>query len=225
MQRERRVAVAADGVFLVVVHDVAPRFLGQISSILDEIRPQVGNQVVAGVVPRWHGERPRDGAFAREVRARFGEIALHGLTHKQRRPSGVVSALTGMSNEFGGLDFTGALARVVEGYDTIAEMFGEAPRGFIPPAWDRGPASMRLLRACGLSYCAGMTALEGAGGERTPLSTWSWDSGRLAELGHLGHLMGHVMFAVRPRSHKVSIPVSCHPNQPRRRSCNLGRCR
>jgi uncharacterized protein len=205
-----------DACFHVVVHDVAPAFLGEISTILDELRPLVGGRVSAGVVPRWHGrtmDAAEAGTLARFVRGGFDEVLLHGWEHRQSRPNGVVSALTLMSNEFGGLPFTTALARVVDGYERVAALTGRAPSGFIAPAWDRGPVSLRLLRACGLDFYVGMTELERPSLPGVPLSTWSWDSGAIAQLGHLGDWAGHLMFAVRPRS----VPcVVFHPKDVER---------
>lgn len=131
LQSERTTPLGARS-FHVVVHDVAPPFLGEISTILGELRPLVGSRVSAGVVPRWHG-RPIEGAeaaaLARLVRGGFDEVLLHGWEHRQRRPSGIVSALTLMSNEFGGLPFTSAIARVVDGYERLGALFGKAPAG------------------------------------------------------------------------------------------------
>ncbi len=201
--RSERTTPREDRGFHVVVHDVAPPFLGEISTILGAIRPLVGRRASAAVVPRWHGqplEGEAQGALKRLVDDGFDEVLLHGWEHRQRRPSGIVSALTLMSNEFGGLPFTSALARVMDGCERLAELFGAWPTGFVPPAWDRGPATSRLLSACGLDVYVGMTALERAGAPSVPLSTWSWDSGAIAQLGYLGDLAGRVMFALRPRS-------------------------
>jgi hypothetical protein len=71
-----------------------------------------------------------------------------------------------------------------------------------------------MLRACGLDYATGMTAVERHGAPNIPLATWSWDSGRYAPLGHIGHALGQVMHAARPRA----VPcVVFHPADVGRR--------
>jgi predicted deacetylase len=217
MQPDRFSTLTTSGIFFVVLHDVAPPFVGELSAILDELRPYVGNQVSAGVVPCWHGEPicgPERRAFVRFCEERFGEILLHGFEHRRRRGNGLLSALTGSANELGGLSFTQALAKIVDGHDRLTRLFGQAPAGFVPPAWDRGPTTLRMLRACGLDYAIGMTAIERHGAPRIPLATWSWDSGRYASLGHIGHALGHVMHAARP--HAVPC-VAFHPADVGRR--------
>lgn len=193
-----------------VIHDVTPQFMGEISSILGGIYPLVGNQVAAGVVPRWHHEERREdgGAYRAMIGERFGEVLLHGCTHTQERASGLISALTGKANEFGGISITDAIARVLEGQEMLTDLLGAPARGFIPPAWDRGPLTARLLEACGLDYYVGMMGIERAWGTSLPLSTWSWDSGAIAQLGNIGDLFGHLAFALRPQS----VPcVTFHP--------------
>ncbi len=202
---------APDQIFHVVIHDVTPQFLGEISTILDGIRPLVGSKVAGAIVPRWHAQDRREdgGAFRVMVNEHFGEVLLHGCTHVQARANGLISALTGKANEFGGMSPTDAVARVLSGQEALTELVGAPARGFIPPAWDRGPLTARLLRACGLEYYVGMMGIERVDGSRVPLSTWSWDAGGIAQLGHIGDLLGHLAFAVRPRS----IPcITLHPN-------------
>ena len=197
-------------IFHVVIHDVTPQFVPEISSILAGICQLVGNQVAAGVVPRWHHEERREdgGAYRALITERFGEVLLHGCTHRQERASGLISALTGKANEFGGISITDAIARVLEGQDVLGNLVGAPVRGFIPPAWDRGPLTARLLQACGLEFYVGMMGIEHVDGTTVPLSTWSWDSGAIAQLGNIGDLFGHVAFALRPQS----VPcVTFHP--------------
>ena len=60
--------------FAVVVHDVDPTLLPQLSSLAEALAPRLGARVPGAVVPCWHG-RPiegQGGAFGRFVAEAFG---------------------------------------------------------------------------------------------------------------------------------------------------------
>lgn len=201
--------------FSIVVHDVAPPFISPITTILGQLKPLVQGPINAALVPNWHGESPAPATpgFGAFVRTHFDEVLLHGYTHCRNHGGSLLSCLTHKSDEFSGSPGTEAIERLRRGQAVMAELLGEPARGFIPPAWQRGPITLRLLSECGLHYCVGLTGIECANGRRIPLSTWSWDAGVIAELGYLGEATGAITFAVRRRA----LPcVVFHPVDVRR---------
>jgi predicted deacetylase len=198
--------------FLVLIHDVAPPFVADIDTILGELEPLVGRQVTGAFVPLWHGCAWAPGR-ARAVAARFEEVALHGLTHQRRGIGGPVSWLTAGSDELCGLSARAALARVRLGRRLLQALCGRDVAGLIPPAWMRGRLRPEALRGIGLRYLAGMFALTDVTGRSTALATWSWDTGRVALLSHLGQALGSLQMAWRPSA----LPcVVLHPQDVRR---------
>jgi predicted deacetylase len=185
--------------FAVVVHDVAPAFLPQLARIAEALAPRVGREVACEVVPCWHG-RPIDGpggGFERFVARAFGEVLQHGYTHRQDRP-GVLSLLTGRSDELVGLPRQEIRRRLGLGRELLRRVLGVAPAGFVPPAWQVGRVTTRELGGCGFRYLATFGAIRAASGPTIPLSTWSWDWGVLGLLGRVGQPFGDVYWRIRP---------------------------
>lgn len=186
--------------FLVVIHDVTPQFVESIAAILDRLEPLIRRCVAAAVVPQWHGQPwANDGGFAGWVKAHFGEVLLHGYTHRRER-GGSLSWLTDGADEFVGMPAVAIVERLQRGQAILTEAFGRPAAGFVPPAWQRGPVDSALMAACGLHYCAGLTRIERVEGRPIPLSTWSWDAGKVPQLGLLGGVAGAAMFTLRCRS-------------------------
>jgi predicted deacetylase len=185
--------------FHILLHDVTPQLQAPIAAIVEQLRPLVGNQMMAAVVPCWHGERLKRSAhaFIKFVRANFSEALLHGYTH-QTGNGGPVGWLTGNANEFTGLCADDALGRLGCGQTVFLEIFGQPARGFVAPAWQRGSITDQVLAGAGIRYNVGLTGVETVDGHRIPLSTWSWDAGRIAALGYVGEAIGSVMAAARP---------------------------
>jgi hypothetical protein len=197
------------GGFAVVVHDVAPVFRPQLARIAEALRPRVGRKLAGAVVPCWHG-RPIDGHqgdFGRFVAGAFGEVLQHGYTHRQDRP-GVLSLLTGRSDELVGLPREEVRRRLGLGRELLRRGLGVAPAGFVPPAWQVGRATKEVLAGCGFRYLATFGAIRAASGARVPLATWSWDWGILEPLGRVGQQFGDVYGRLRP----AALPcVVVHP--------------
>ena len=58
-----------------------------------------------------------------------------------------------------------------------------------------------------VEHILGFFSLESGAGRRVPLATWTWDCGRLAWLGHVGHGLGDLLHALGGR-----VPVlAIHP--------------
>jgi hypothetical protein len=196
--------------FLVVVHDVAPLFLGALRTITRELRRLVNGAIAGAVVPHWHGAafpdwRPR---FAEYVRASFGEVLLHGHTHHAPQSNGLVGLLTDGADEFGALTPVEASQRLRLGRALLVENLGVPVRGFVAPAWQPGPVSPSVLRDCALDYRLGFWGLWPVHSAALPLAVWSWDCGRAAAAGLAGEALGRARLSLRP----AAIPcVVLHP--------------
>ena len=131
---------------LVSVHDVAPRFEGEVDRLLDLIGETVGqSRVTMLVVPRhWNSEPIRPGSpFAARIRdwSQQGvEMFAHGWTHRDdSRHVGLAAFkarhMTASEGEFLGLSEGEALLRMQQGKALIEDIIGAPVRGFVAPAW------------------------------------------------------------------------------------------
>lgn len=195
---------------IICVHDVCPHWRREVEVILDALEPRVGRAVASAVIPCLDGT-PWDAAaddFLAAVRARSGEILLHGFTH--RRPGRIAgfSWLIEGADEFAGLPTAEAERRIECGAGILRDLFGEAPSGYVAPAFRRGLVITPMLQRHGMRYALDLAALAPCrGSNKVPLATWTWDCGRSKWLGWLGELFGNVM-AMRPRA----IPcIVIHP--------------
>ena len=147
--------VTPERTLCIVLHDVAPGTWDSCRRLLDAL-DRIGADVPVThlAVPRYHGQ-PRDAAFEAwlQGRAQRGdEIALHGFTHLDERPTrGPIDHLrrrhyTRSEGEFSDLPFDEANERIDAGMRWLAELGIEA-RGFVAPAWLLGREAWRALRA------------------------------------------------------------------------------
>ncbi|NOK63703.1 MAG: DUF2334 domain-containing protein [Chloroflexi bacterium AL-W] len=197
--------------FTVVVHDVAAPLLHSIQYMLHTLQPFVGNTINAAVVPCWHGNSTHHvtAMLVHLVNAYCGDVLLHGFTHLSVQTYHPLTWLTECANEFSGLDHVTAADRLGQGQQWMYEWFGKPARGFVPPAWQFGSLTPPILRAYGFHYWMGYTCLEFRERTRYPLATWSWDAGRIAVLGLVGDLVGHVHYRLSQRR----LPcIVFHPN-------------
>lgn len=189
--------------FALVVHDVTPVFRRQLNLILGAVNPLVGDRVSAAVVPCWRGnplgEAAGDVDFLEFVSKGFGEILQHGYTH-HHDGHGLISYLSGRSNELRGLTEHDTRARLAKGRERLRRLMRTSIAGFVAPAWQMGRASPDLLRDLGFRYSLGFSSGLVFGGPTTPLATWSWDWGILPGSGWFGAWLGTCALAIRPRS-------------------------
>ena len=196
--------------FLVIVHDLAPHTLALSQHIISQIQTLIGTVVAGAVVPCWQGNRISSdhGSFIKHVAEAYGELLLHGYTHCVAHAWTPVALLTAQANEFTGLTRPAAMQRLIAGQIAMAEHFGVAARGFVPPAWQPGPITPALLKACGLTYLLGLSHMQTVGSGRQPLAVSSWDCGRFQPLGLVGEALGAAQFLLRPSA----IPcIVLHP--------------
>jgi predicted deacetylase len=151
--------MTAPPVLLVSIHDVSPRFEGEIDRLLDLLAPHVGDRLAMLVVPNhWRSAPIVPGSpFASRLRQwadRGVEMFLHGFYHRDeavhRRPADRLRArfLTAGEGEFLSLSRDTALDRIIEGRKIVADVIGRDVDGFVAPAWLYGQGALEALEAC-----------------------------------------------------------------------------
>jgi predicted deacetylase len=173
---------------LASVHDVSPRFEGEVDRLLAMLRPHVGNRVAMLVVPNHWGDAPiRAGSpFASRLRewADAGnEIFLHGYFHRDEahHKSGAdrlrARFLTASEGEFLGLSRGDAAARIVEGRALLEDMIGRPIHGFVAPAWLYGSGAREALTDCAIPIAEDHLSIwsprTGQKVARGPVITWA----------------------------------------------------
>jgi predicted deacetylase len=121
--------VASQGKMLLVsIHDVSPKFMGEVDRLVAVVEAHTGaSRFAMLVVPDFWGEAPiaRDRAFQRRLRrwAEAGvEMFVHGWSHRDPAPSGHMPGAE-------------ALRRMAEGRAVVEDAIGRPPAGFVAPAW------------------------------------------------------------------------------------------
>jgi predicted deacetylase len=144
---------------LASIHDVSPKFEGQVDALRDRLMPHVRNRLAMLVVPDHWGDAPiRPGSpFARRLR-RWSEegidMFVHGWFHRdQARHNGFdawrAKRMTAGEGEFLGLSKDEALARMRRGKALVEDVIGREPAGFIAPAWLYSPGAREALAEAG----------------------------------------------------------------------------
>ena len=178
----------AERLLLASIHDVSPRFEGEVDRLLDLLRPHVGDRVAMLVVPNHWGDAPivPGSAFAKRLRgwAETGtEIFLHGYFHRDQARHGAAAdrirakLMTAGEGEFLGLSREDASARIVEGRALLEEVIGRRIDGFVAPAWLYGEGAIEALRDCGVPIAEDhfrvWSPRTGAELARGPVITWA----------------------------------------------------
>jgi predicted deacetylase len=146
-----------DRLLLGSIHDVSPRFEGEVDRLIDMLAAHVGSRIAMLVVPNHWGDAPivPGSPFASRLRgwADAGmEMFLHGLFHRDqtrhertadRLRAGLMTAGEG---EFLGLSREQARTRIKEGRSLIEDVIGRPIDGFVAPAWLYGEGALAALR-------------------------------------------------------------------------------
>jgi hypothetical protein len=195
---------------LVSVHDVSSFFFEELEQISNCLEPLIGKRFSLAVVPAWQGSGRclKNQAYRKWLNQYRHEYLLHGYFHRRhQRGCDPVSCLTEDSNELSGLDRFSIRNRLSAGRLFMDTITGTRPRGFIPPAWQAGHMKNRDLESAGLRFSAGLFSIKHVNGGSRSLATWSWDCGRFACLGYMGHVLGLVL-SINP----AAVPcVVIHP--------------
>ena len=153
--------MAARPALLDSIHDVSPRFEGEVDRLLDLLRPYVGDRLAMLVVPNHWGNSPvvAGSPFATRLRrwADQGvEMFLHGYVHRDEAKYAAASDrfrarfMTAGEGEFLGLSRETASERIASGRTLIADIIGRDVDGFVAPAWLYGPGALQALEDCAM---------------------------------------------------------------------------
>jgi hypothetical protein len=191
--------------FLVCVHDATPAYEPETREMIRQLGPLVGRRLSFAVVPDWHGRWPlaEHPGYCRLVRESSDELLLHGYFHRRGRGWGPLTFLVEGTDEMSGLDPRETRRTLERGQEVFAGVFGEAARGFLAPAWQRG--HVRAASSLGLDHVLGFWSLESRTGRKIPLATWSWHCGRWGWLGHVGHGVGWALHSLGSRVPALAI--------------------
>ena len=178
----------AERLLLASIHDVSPRFEGEVDRLIDMLRPHVGDRIAMLVVPNHWGDAPiiAGSPFAKRLRgwAEMGtEVFLHGYFHRDQAKHGAAADrlrakfMTASEGEFLGLSREEASARIVEGRAFLEDVIGRRIDGFVAPAWLYGDGAIQALHDCEIPIAedhfrvwSPMTSAQLA---RGPVITWA----------------------------------------------------
>ena len=141
---------------LASIHDVSPRFEGEIDRLMDLLGPHVGKRLAMLVVPNHWGDAPiiPGSTFAGRLRAwaeQGIEMFLHGFTHRdEAQYSGAADRIrarfmTASEGEFLGLSSSEAKQRIADGRALVEGVIGRPIDGFVAPAWLYGDGAHEAL--------------------------------------------------------------------------------
>jgi peptidoglycan/xylan/chitin deacetylase (PgdA/CDA1 family) len=182
--------------------------------MIRDLAPLVGRRLSFAVVPDWHGKWPvaAHPDYCQLVRENSAELLLHGYFHHRQRGWGPTTVLTRSADEMNGLDAEETGRTLDRGQRIFTQAFGKRARGFLAPAWQAGHVRGGNVKMRGPDYVLGFFSLESARGRRIALSTWSWDCGRAAWLGHVGDGIGWLSHSF----HRGVPTLAVHPRDLQR---------
>lgn len=167
------------------IHDVSPRFEGQVDRLLDHLAPHVGRRLAMLVVPDHWSSAPITPAFGARLRAWADEgieMFVHGWTHRDDSAhTGAAASLkakhmTAGEGEFLGLSHAEALIRMRRGKSLVEDITGRPATGFIAPAWLYSQGARAALKDAGFALAEDHARVWQPGGEvvaRGPVITWA----------------------------------------------------
>lgn len=172
---------------LASIHDVSPRFEGEVEALIDVLRPHVGDRIAMLVVPNHWGDAPivPGSPFAAKLRAWADagfEMFLHGYYHRdEARHAGTdrlrARWMTAGEGEFLGLPKAQAVDRIGRGRALIEDVTGRSIAGFVAPAWLYGRESLEALSDCAIpiaeSHWRVWSPASGAELAKGPVITWA----------------------------------------------------
>src|SRR4249919_875792 len=143
------------------IHDVGPRFEGEVDQLLDVLQPHAGERIALFVVPNHWGEWPIVPAspFAAKLRRWSDsglEIFLHGYLHRDSaqhsRAGDRLRArwMTAGEGEFLALDRDESRALIERGQAMLEDITGQPIAGFVAPAWLYSDGAREALRDCAI---------------------------------------------------------------------------
>ncbi|NYD88261.1 polysaccharide deacetylase family protein [Sphingomonas melonis] len=200
------------------IHDVSPRFEGQVDRLLDHLAPHVGRRLAMLVVPDHWSSAPITPAFATRLRGWADEgveMFVHGWTHRDDSAhAGTAAALkarhmTAGEGEFLGLSHAEALARMRRGKALVEDITGRPATGFIAPAWLYSEGARAALADAGFALAEDHARVWRPGGAivaRGPVITWASRT-RMRQLSSLA-AAGALRYALQPTR---NVRIAVHP--------------
>ena len=173
---------------LASIHDVSPRFEGEIDRLTELVKNEVGDRFAMLVVPNHWGDAPivPGSHFASKLRAWADlgiEMFLHGFFHRDAVRHGRAAdrmragLLTAGEGEFLGLTKDQAKARIGDGTALIEDVIGRPIAGFVAPAWLYGAGAHEALADCAVAIAEDhwrvWSPATGARLARGPVITWA----------------------------------------------------
>ena len=174
---------------LTSIHDVAPRFEGEVDRLFELVGRHVGERQAMLVVPDHWGDSPlvAGSPFATRLRDwadRGVEMFLHGWFHRDLadysddpRARFKAQHLTAGEGEFLGLDRATARDRILRGRGLVEDVIGRPIAGFIAPAWLYGDGARQALADAGITLAEDhLRVWNPATGQRlltSPVITWA----------------------------------------------------
>jgi predicted deacetylase len=163
---------------LVSIHDVSPKFEGEIDRLAGLVESRTGaSRFAMLVVPDFWDDAPiaRDRAFQRRLRdwaAAGAEMFVHGWSHRDPDPKGFGARhMTAGEGEFSGLGRAEALRRMTEARSVVEDAIGRPAAGFIAPAWLYSRSARDAVAEAGFSLA------------EDHLRVWHPPSGRILSRG------------------------------------------
>lgn len=208
------------------IHDVSPRFEGEVDTLAELFDRELGSARFAMlVVPDYWGQAPlaQSAAFKARLRAWSDagvEMFVHGWFHRDEAGhTGLArlkaTSMTAGEGEFLGLSHDEALRRMTDGKALIEDVIGRTSAGFIAPAWLYGAGARSALAKVGFALAEDhFRVWQPASGKivaRGPVITWAsrsclrqWSSRLFAGLARRGlQAQRTVRLAVHPGDTKV----------------------
>ena len=153
--------VRSERLLLTSIHDVSPRFEGEVDRLRDLIGSVLDAPLALLVVPNHWGDAPivPGSPFAGRLREWAGEgaeIFLHGYFHRDAAPrhSGAdrlrARYMTAGEGEFLGLSRSDASQRIADGRAVLEDLIGRAVDGFVAPAWLYSKGTLEALQECAM---------------------------------------------------------------------------
>lgn len=147
---------SSNRLLLASIHDVSPRFEGEVDRLLALLAPHVGERLAMLVVPNHWGEAPivPGSPFATRLRGwaeRGVEMFLHGFYHRDQSAHADAASrmrarlMTAGEGEFLGLSRDEAASRMAKGRAVVEDVIGGPVAGFIAPAWLYGAGALQAL--------------------------------------------------------------------------------
>lgn len=151
---------------IVSVHDVTPKYSGELSEIVAELERIGVNKRSILVVPNWEEKydlRQDDNfvSWLHDLKAKGDEIVLHGYNHKSEKRQGHYKNLLQWfmgelfaqgTAEFQNLGYLDSINKIEKGKNILVQVGLEDITGFVAPAWLTNSNVEDALKVSGFKY-------------------------------------------------------------------------